>query len=81
MKLTTPKKAMATAAVLLGVVLGAAGISAAATGSSPAHRQATTTQDVPEANDTPDSVDTPEANDVADSPDTPATSAGANTQA
>ena len=71
MQLSAPKKAMATGAVLLGVILGAAGIAAAATGSAPVHRQAHTTQDLPEANDTPDSVDTPEANDVPDSPDTP----------
>ena len=71
MQLSAPKKAMATGAVLLGVLLGAAGIAAATTGSAPTHRQTNTTHDVPEANDTPDAVDTPEANDVADAPDAP----------
>jgi hypothetical protein len=71
MQLTHRRRALATGAVVLGVLLGAAGISAAATGSAPAHRQTTTTPDLPEANDTPDSVDTPEVSDAPDSPDTP----------
>ena len=71
MQLTTLKKAMATGAVLVGVLVGAAGVSAAVTGTQPAHRQVSTAQDVPEANDTTDSVDVPGVNDVPDSPDTP----------
>jgi hypothetical protein len=76
MELTTTKKVMATGAALLGVVLGAAGIAAATTGSggsthlAPAavHAQQSpeTTTDTPEANDVPDANDKGDAPDKAD---------------
>jgi hypothetical protein len=61
-KFTGPKKIVATGAVVLGVLLGAAGISAATTGSATPHRQTPTTRDVPEANDRPDSPGATAAN-------------------
>jgi hypothetical protein len=69
MQLTTTRKVMATGAALLGVLLGAAGISAAATSGGSTHRspaaahaQSSTGagKDIPEADDVPD------ANDPAD---------------
>jgi hypothetical protein len=57
-------------AVLAAGTLTMIGVSVA--GGSPAvHRQATSTVDQPEANDTPDRADLPEANDTQDTADTP----------
>jgi hypothetical protein len=74
MELATTKKVMATGAALLGVLLGAAGVSAAATAggsthqSPAAHSQATTDtgSDLPEANDVPDANDQADVSDQAD---------------
>ena len=63
MRLTTPKKILATGAALLGILLGAAGIAAATTGTgapartAPAvHASQADPSDTPEANDVPDSA-------------------------
>lgn len=75
MRLNNPKKILATGAALLGIMLGAAGIAAATTGSgssqpAPAsvHAQQSTgtTADTPEANDVPDKSD---ANDKTEHED------------
>jgi hypothetical protein len=66
MDLTPTKKLVATGAAALGIVLGAAGITAAATNTTstvPAQSGSQSTVDKPEGNDTPDAND---ANDKAD---------------
>jgi hypothetical protein len=86
MQLSTGKKVMATGAALLGVVLGAAGISAAATGTggstheapAAAHaQQSGTATDTPEANDVPDAPDGKDTVDVPDKADAPDKADGA----
>jgi hypothetical protein len=60
-RLSTPKKILATGAALLGILLGAAGIAAATTGTGAPARSAPAVH-APQA----DPSDTPEANDVPD---------------
>ena len=68
MRLTRSKKILATGAALFGVMLGAAGIAAAATGTGGApHRSpAVHAQQTADPNDPTDANDQPEANDVPD---------------
>jgi hypothetical protein len=73
-RLTRSRKILATGAGLLGIMLGAAGIAAATTGTGgPAHRspavhaqQPADPNDATEANDTAEANDTPDVNEKAD---------------